>query len=75
MKIILTEDQLGMIEDETGVDPCYERTLKFYQSSQGQELLQLLRKQMEGISQNPKFRLDRQSRKKIKSYIKMVPQC
>ena len=75
MNIIITEHQYNLLEDEMDLDPCYEKTLKFYQSPQGIELLSLLRKQMEGLSQNPRFRLDKESRKKIKNYIKMVPQC
>ena len=75
MNIIITEHQYNLLEDEMDYDPCYEKTLKFYQSPQGVELLGLLRKQMEGLSQNPRFRLDKQSRKKIKAFAKMVPKC
>lgn len=56
-------------------DPCYEKSIKFYQSKEGRELLELLRKQVDGMATNPRFKLSREERKRVKYLLKLTPKC
>jgi len=62
-------------EVDSEIDPCFEKSVKFYQSPEGRELLDLIRKQIDGSSSTPKFKLTREERRRLKYLLKISPKC
>jgi hypothetical protein len=75
MKYIITELQYSLLEDDMDFDPCYEKSIKFYQSKEGRELLDLLRKQIEGSATTPNYKLSKEERKRAKYLLRLSPKC
>jgi len=62
-------------ELDSDYDPCFEKSVKFYQSKEGRELLDLIRKQIDGSAMNPKVKLTREERKRLKYLLRLSPKC
>ena len=62
-------------EIDSDYDPCFEKSVKFYQSKEGRELLDLMRKQIDGSTMNPKVKLTREERKRLKYLLRLSPRC
>lgn len=62
-------------EIDSDYDPCFEKSVKFYQSKEGRELLDLIRKQIDGSAMNPKVKLTREERKRLKYLLRLSPKC
>lgn len=62
-------------EIDSDFDPCFEKSVKFYQSTEGRELLDLMRKQVDGPKSNPKTKLSREERKRLKYLLRLSPRC
>ena len=62
-------------ELDSDYDPCFEKSVKFYQSKEGRELLDLIRKQIDGSTMNPKVKLTREERKRLKYLLRLSPKC
>lgn len=76
MKYIISQSQYKLLkEDELDRDPCFEKSIKFYQSKEGRELLDLIRKQLEGSSLDPKFRLSKDEKKRLRYLLRLTPKC
>jgi hypothetical protein len=56
--------------EELDVDPCFEKSVKFYQSKEGRELLDLMRKQIDG-----KIKLTKDERKRLRYLVRLTPKC
>jgi len=70
MKYIVSESQYIYLKEELDVDPCYEKSIKFYQSKEGRELLDLMKKQIEG-----KIKLTREEKKRLRYLVRLTPKC
>jgi hypothetical protein len=70
MKYIISESQYNYLKEELDVDPCFEKSVKFYQSKEGRELLDLMRKQIDG-----KIKLTKDERKRLKYLVRLTPKC
>lgn len=75
MKYIVSESQYVYLKEELDVDPCFEKSVKFYQSKEGRELLDLMRKQIDGTATDPKFRLTKEERKRLRYLVRLTPKC
>lgn len=77
MKYILTESQFELVKEDMDLDtdPCFEKSVKFYQSKEGRELLDLMRKQIDSTATNPKFKLTRDEKKRLKYLVRLTPKC
>lgn len=75
MKYIVSESQYVYLKEELDVDPCFEKSVKFYQSKEGRELLDLMRKQIDGTATDPKFRLSKEERKRLRYLVRLTPKC
>lgn len=76
MKIIISKKQQSLIEQSIGeIHPCFEKTMKFYQSKEGQELMSLLREHMEKKNLDPKYKMDREKKKRLKYLVRLTPKC
>ncbi len=75
MKYIISESQYKLFEEEFDTDPCFEKSVKFYQSKEGRELLELMRKQIDGKTTDPKFRLTKEEKKRLRYLIRLTPKC
>jgi hypothetical protein len=75
MKYIISESQYKLFEEEFDIDPCFEKSVKFYQSKEGRELLELMRKQIDGKATDPKFRLTKEEKKRLRYLIRLTPKC
>jgi hypothetical protein len=75
MKYIVSESQYIYLREELDVDPCFEKSVKFYQSKEGRELLDLMRKQIDGTATDPKFRLSKEERKRLRYLVRLTPKC
>ena len=62
-------------EIDSDYDPCFEKSVKFYQSKEGRELLDLMRKQIDGSTMIPKVKLTREERKRLKYLLRLSPKC
>jgi hypothetical protein len=62
-------------EIDSEYDSCFEKSVKFYQSKEGIELLDLMRKQIDGSSSNPKIKLSREERRRLKYLFRLTPKC
>jgi hypothetical protein len=58
------------LNEELDVDPCFEKSVKFYQSKEGRELLDLMRKQIDG-----KIKLAREEKKRLRYLVRLTPKC
>jgi cell division septum initiation protein DivIVA len=58
------------LKEELDVDPCFEKSVKFYQSKEGRELLDLMRKQIDG-----KIKLTKDERKRLRYLVRLTPKC
>jgi cell division septum initiation protein DivIVA len=70
MKYIISESQYKILNEELEVDPCFEKSVKFYQSKEGRELLDLMRKQIDG-----KIKLTKDERKRLRYLVRLTPKC
>ena len=70
MKYIISESQYINLKEELDVDPCFEKSVKFYQSKEGRELLDLMRKQIDG-----KLKLTKEERKRLRYLVRLTPKC
>jgi hypothetical protein len=70
MKYIITESQYIYLKEELDVDPCYEKSIKFYQSKEGRELLDLMKKQID-----EKIKLTREEKKRLRYLVRLTPKC
>jgi cell division septum initiation protein DivIVA len=70
MKYIISESQYKFLNEELDVDPCFEKSVKFYQSKEGRELLDLMKKQIEG-----KIKLTREEKKRLRYLVRLTPKC
>lgn len=61
--------------EDVDYDPCLEKSIKFYQSKEGRELLDMMRKQIDGRASNPKYKLSREERKRLKYLLRLSPRC
>lgn len=76
MKIIITEKQKILVEDFVDeIDPCFEKTMNFYQSKEGIELMNILRTHLDSKNSDPKYKMDRIIKRRLKNLLKMVPKC
>ena len=67
---------LNLLEDyELDSDPCVEKTIKFYQSNEGRELLEIMRKHLDGQSTNPNYKMDRPTKKRLRFLMTLAPKC
>jgi hypothetical protein len=70
MKYIVSESQYIYLKEELDVDPCYEKSIKFYQSKEGRELLDLMKKQID-----EKIKLTREEKKRLRYLVRLTPKC
>ena len=75
MKYIVSESQYIYLKEELDVDPCFEKSVKFYQSKEGRELLDLMRKQIDGSSVDPKMKLTKEEKKRLRYLVRLTPKC
>ena len=75
MKYIVSESQYVYLKEELDVDPCFEKSVKFYQSKEGRELLDLMRKQIDGSSVDPKMKLTKEEKKRLRYLVRLTPKC
>jgi len=75
MKYIVSESQYVYLKEELDVDPCFEKSVKFYQSKEGRELLDLMRKQIDGSSVDPKVKLTKEEKKRLRYLVRLTPKC
>lgn len=75
MKYIVSESQYVYLKEELDVDPCFEKSVKFYQSKEGRELLDLMRKQIDGSSTDSKVKLTREEKKRLRYLVRLTPKC
>jgi hypothetical protein len=68
MKYIVSESQYIYLKEELDVDPCYEKSIKFYQSKEGRELLDLMKKQIDG-------KITREEKKRLRYLVRLTPKC
>jgi len=62
-------------EIDSEYDSCFEKSVKFYQSKEGVELLDLMRKEIDGRTLNPKIKLSREERRRLKYLLRLSPKC
>ena len=62
-------------EVDSEIDPCFEKSVNFYQSKEGRELLDLMRKQIDGSSSTPKVKLTKEERRRLRYLLKLTPKC
>lgn len=62
-------------EIDSEYDPCIERTVKFYQSSNGKELLSILREYFDNQSVDGKTKMDRFTKRRFRFLMSLVPKC
>jgi hypothetical protein len=70
MKYIISESQYIYLKEELDVDQCFEKSVKFYQSNEGRELLDLMKKQIDG-----KIKLTREEKKRLRYLVRLTPKC
>jgi hypothetical protein len=70
MKYIISESQYIYLKEELEVDQCFEKSVKFYQSKEGRELLDLMKKQIDG-----KIKLTREEKKRLRYLVRLTPKC
>jgi hypothetical protein len=70
MKYIVSESQYIYLKEELEVDQCFEKSVKFYQSNEGRELLDLMKKQIDG-----KIKLTREEKKRLRYLVRLTPKC
>jgi|688.fasta_scaffold784096_2 hypothetical protein len=70
MKYIVSESQYIYLKEELDVDLCFEKSVKFYQSNEGRELLDLMKKQIDG-----KIKLTREEKKRLRYLVRLTPKC
>jgi hypothetical protein len=70
MKYIVSELQYIYLKEELDVDQCFEKSVKFYQSNEGRELLDLMKKQIDG-----KIKLTREEKKRLRYLVRLTPKC
>jgi hypothetical protein len=58
------------LNEELDVDPCFEKSVKFYQSKEGRELLDLMKKQIDG-----KIKLTKEEKKRLRYLVRLTPKC
>ncbi len=75
MKYIVSESQYIYLKEELDVDPCFEKSVKFYQSNEGRELLDLMKKQIDGSSMDGKIKLTREEKKRLRYLVRLTPKC
>jgi hypothetical protein len=75
MKYIVSESQYVYLKEELDVDPCFEKSVKFYQSKEGRELLDLMRKQIDGSSVDSKVKLTKEEKKRLRYLVRLTPKC
>lgn len=75
MKYIVSESQYIYLKEELDVDPCFEKSVKFYQSKEGRELLDLMRKQIDGSSVDSKVKLTKEEKKRLRYLVRLTPKC
>ncbi len=66
----------NILEDiEMDSDPCLDRTIKFYQSNEGRELLDIMRKHINSRSSDPRYKMDRITKKRLRFLMTLTPKC
>lgn len=75
MKYIVSESQYVYLKEELDVDPCFEKSVKFYQSKEGRELLDLMKKQIDGSSVDSKVKLTKEEKKRLRYLVRLTPKC
>lgn len=67
---------IHILEDmEYGYDPCTEKTILFYQSNNGKELLEIMRQHLEKHSIDQKYKMDKITKRRLKFLLSLVPKC
>jgi len=75
MKYIVSESQYVYLKEELDIEPCFEKTVKFYQSKEGRELLELIKKQIDGLSVDSKVKLTKEEKKRLRYLVRLTPKC
>jgi hypothetical protein len=67
---------LNILEDiEMDSDPCFQKNIQFYQSTNGRELLEIMRKHIENQSIDPRYKMDKTTKKRLRFLMTLVPKC
>lgn len=67
---------LNILEDiEMDSDPCFQKNIQFYQSTNGRELLEIMRKHIENQSIDSRYKMDKTTKKRLRFLMTLVPKC